>query len=65
MRSSKRKTVVKPPKKNLFRSAPAVVFILGFLLTLFLIDLYRVINEKDKRHDHSHQDNEHINRKNE
>ena len=63
MRSSKRKTAVKPPKKNLLKSAPALVFIVGFLLTLFLIDLYSVVNAKNKKHNHKHPVNEHIDKK--
>jgi hypothetical protein len=61
MRSSKRKAVMKPPKKNVVKSAPAVVFILVFLLGLFLIDLYRVVHSTAKKH--NHQESEHIDKK--
>lgn len=52
MKSSKRKSAIEPSKKNLFKSAPAVFFLLGFLLVLFFIDLYIVVNNKNKTHDH-------------
>jgi hypothetical protein len=61
MRSSKRKTVMKHPKKNVFKSAPAVVFVLVFLLGIFLIDLYRVVHSTAKKH--NNQKNEHIDKK--
>lgn len=64
MRTTKKKPVVKPSKKNFLKTVPAVVFILGFLLTLFLIDLYKAINAKNNRQDHTHPVNEHANKKN-
>jgi hypothetical protein len=63
MKSTKRKTVVKPPTKNLLKSAPGVVFILGVLLILFLIDIYWVVSAKNEKHDHKHRVNEQIDKK--
>ncbi len=63
MRTTKKKPVVKPPKKHVLKSVPAVVYILGLLLTLFLIDLYKAINAENNKHDHMHPVNEHVNKK--
>ncbi len=52
------KHLTKPSSKNLLKSAPGVVLILGLLLVMFLADIY-MASAATNSGDHQHQEDEH------